>query len=827
MSNLINLCPPAPLESLSNYVARLSRLNYYRQAEAIRDLLPHPHSPFNTLRKWTDYQALADLTRQSPAALYDCTLHRFIPAYLLPEAYAPGPHLPLSPPRPLWVAQQLAQYGRMVQPLATCPECRAAAPDLLLLPWYLWHVTTCPLHGVPLRDRCLRCGAFVDGPRAALCTRCGAARPISLDCPLMDDAAGRQLTALVWQALGLLPRTLPPPAWAADHPCADLAPPLILQFLAEVAQFLVNRDPTHPFLTDPAVADPRLLTRIYGLLPQQIVAVRHHALSAAARLLLEWPTAGPLLFDRLAYAETHGARPHPAWPRWLARHLPDPHWRWLHTTWLVYMAGELAHNPRVASWLPAYQEWATNTAALPQLLTAHETAAALGVTYRTLQTYIEAEAVTLLPARKGARRYIAVGGVQTLATQRSTYLTQAQAAAYLGCDEPTVRQFVASGRLVVSLLDPFTGQVTRRYWFAPDALHTVLATLLTPLPVRPLPEAGEGAVLFFRQVVRRAQRVRVPLADLLGAIERTQLPVYRSDARHTLERLWFPTDAVDPYLRWERWGAGQVYYTGREAARLLRCKPRTLARWRAARLLTPRRLVETGGPVYLYDSRHIAAFRARYRTTRQAAALLGCAPATLRAWALAGQVLVACAPDAQGGHYRFDKEALQAWRATVLTVEEVTVAAGVSADTVYRWVRDGHLTPIGGRSRQRWWFLRAHVETWLGARAAWDARAVAVFLEISAATVYRWVAAGRLPTLRGDTNALRFNEAAIRAWRADHLTTPEVAAACQVSCKTIYRWIGSGRIQPLDEMGAGQHWFAQAVVAALLGRLSRPPAPSE
>jgi excisionase family DNA binding protein len=47
------------------------------------------------------------------------------------------------------------------------------------------------------------------------------------------------------------------------------------------------------------------------------------------------------------------------------------------------------------------------------------------------------------------------------------------------------------------------------------------------------------------------------------------------------------------------------------------------------------------------------------------------------------------------------------------------------------------------------------------------ARAVSEMLELSVETVLRWAAAGKLPSIRLSSRAIRFRESAIEAWLAE------------------------------------------------------------
>jgi len=172
---------------------------------------------------------------------------------------------------------------------AVCPGCwRERA--VILLPWWLHHLTACPWHRVLLRQRCAECAAPLQlavGRNGR--ERCGVAIAAMPTCSIAGDPGGVELSALVWRATGCVEGLYPPEelGLASDHPVRRLGTPALLRGLWGGAQTVVAGD-----------RGPRLHERE--------IAVIHEALVAAWRLLRDGPTRGQ--GHRFPSSWTAGAR---------------------------------------------------------------------------------------------------------------------------------------------------------------------------------------------------------------------------------------------------------------------------------------------------------------------------------------------------------------------------------------------------------------------------------------------------------------------------------------------------------------------------------------
>ncbi len=153
--HLINRLRPAPLESLGSLLQRLGEANHYRERTWLGGLLRrHPERP-EVLRRVEDFQTLEDLTGLGQEALIGLTLHRFAPWYGVAQR-PPRPVLPVVLPIALW--PDIGAQGNTREAAAVCPACWGERA-VILVPWWLHHLTACPWHGVLLRERCAGCAA--------------------------------------------------------------------------------------------------------------------------------------------------------------------------------------------------------------------------------------------------------------------------------------------------------------------------------------------------------------------------------------------------------------------------------------------------------------------------------------------------------------------------------------------------------------------------------------------------------------------------------------------------------------------------------------------
>ncbi len=271
---LINRLRPAPLESLGSLLQRLGEANHYQERGWLGGVLGrHPARP-EVLRRVADVQTLGALTGLDRATLIGLTLHRFAPWYGVDRRL--GRPLPAGVaylPVPLW--PDIGSQGHTREAAAVCPACWEERA-VILLPWWLHHLTACPRHLMLLRQRCAR----YDAPlRLAAgqtgCGQCGTAIAAMPTRTIAGDAAGVEVSALLWRATGCVEGASPAEGLTLGvrHPLRGLGTPALLRGLWGYAQALVAGD-----------GGPRLQGR-------EIAAV-HEALTAAWRLRRDGPARG-------------------------------------------------------------------------------------------------------------------------------------------------------------------------------------------------------------------------------------------------------------------------------------------------------------------------------------------------------------------------------------------------------------------------------------------------------------------------------------------------------------------------------------------------------
>ena len=204
---LINRLRPAPLESLGSLLERLRVANHYRERGWLGGLLRrHPERP-EVLRRVEDVETLEALTGLGRAELIGLTLHRFAPWYGVAQR-APRPALPAVLPLALW--PDIGARGNTRETPAVCPGCWSERA-VILLTWWLHHLTACPRHLVLLRQRCAGCAEPL---RLAAgrgdCARCGAVIAAMPTRSIAGDADEIELSALVWRATGCVEGLYPP-----------------------------------------------------------------------------------------------------------------------------------------------------------------------------------------------------------------------------------------------------------------------------------------------------------------------------------------------------------------------------------------------------------------------------------------------------------------------------------------------------------------------------------------------------------------------------------------------------------------------------------------
>ncbi len=710
---LINQLHPVALESLASLLERLRQANYYEEASWFRSLIPPPYAQHpNLLRAATHYRLLANLTGIAIEQLQMLTLHRFVPFYYLPEAL---PHLPQEYddlPMPMWEPRALELYVHGQHYWKVCPLCWKQH-HAMLLPWSLRHITTCASHRVLLVDRCHTCCTPLRVNLAAgSCAACGEEIGRFPALPLDGHETSLLLTELVWSAAGGLAGEFPPARLSVplQHPLDQMSRTTLLHFLWRFGQLLVRHDPRNPLfdVAQPLFGAPWAAPPTFMRTTQ--VKDVHRVLVAALALLLNWPDALHMTFERIVREERKETKIHARFPYILAEEFVGTAWAWLHQGWIDFMQQRVGRSSDVYPWLRYYRTAQRSAAVdIPPLLSQREAARLLHVGERSLRRSLDkAELRATARPRKGSRRewqLIDAESVRQLQARRESFLTLAQAAAFCGTSEDQVVALVASGMLQAEH-GPLHDSVPT-WSFAQAALQQFLARFLDHLPT-PLASSADNAQLSLSQALRVLSPAGERLPSLLQAIQQGSLAAYHQTEAVGLQGLWFERSDVAARLEQVQQAKERSVYAAEEVCALLHCKPPTLERWQRTGLLVPCTIESSPtGTRMRYAIQDVVTFRERYITTDRAAELLGCAELTVQRWAKAGRIAAVSGPDIDGGHtYRFDREALAQWRHERLTVGEAAALLGVSVSTIDRWARESKLEPLQDMGGKQRWFSR-------------------------------------------------------------------------------------------------------------------------
>jgi hypothetical protein len=497
---LINRLRPASLESLDSLLQRLRWANHYDEPTWLNALLPRPPARLNLLWRASHYAALSALTNLDLPTLVGLTLHRFTPCYYSAEPAAASERVPEDTlPIPLWPDRGWRGYTRSGTHDAVCPLCWRDQ-HAILLPWSLYHVTTCHRHGVGLVDRCTRCGAALRlDVRRNACTRCGLEISAFSTWSIATHADSIGLTGLIWSAIGCLPGPYPPASagLTPEHPLRRVGPASLLQGLWACAQRLVWCRADTPLFASEGLLPGVIWDAPEVLLQGLDIVGLHTALAAAWRVLRDWPhTWHAVLAPRpeVTAACSGGGIPYPVVLRY---HGGEPQWS-LAEQWWLNLAWE-----RSAEGYP----WARFDLPI----------AAVAEGVRWASDWADADLA----------------------------LSWGEAARYCQLNLADLDALAEAG-LLRSASGPFPNSASR-WLFAERALHRSLRALLRAVPVRPLAEVSQPVADLAWLLAQATQR-HIGIAVLVRAVQAGTLPAYRTRPTMQLCDLWFAQEAATVYL---------------------------------------------------------------------------------------------------------------------------------------------------------------------------------------------------------------------------------------------------------------------------------------
>lgn len=349
-------CPPKTLESLESLLERGAQEMSYTEKNWL-ETLPTPlrlHQP-NLIRAQAAFRTLAGLTYLDVEQLFLMTLHRFASVFYLPETWPEWPAEHDDVPAPLWDAGGLERYVHGRGHGKVCPLCWREQPALLL-PWSLRPITTCLKHQIMLVDSCpTGQHDLVIDQRRGSCAACGYTLNQLPVTALPAQEESRELTHLLWTAVGCGEEDFPPPSLAipAHSPLRQMHPAACLHFLWQMGQLLVTRDSGNPLFAGAGqeLGKQRQLTT-QTRLEQAGVETVHTILIAMLRLLKDWPQSWYGVLERLVQQEeplttTAGT----CFPALLMERFPSQDFLWLHHGWRAFLRRSRGRYVQLAPWL--------------------------------------------------------------------------------------------------------------------------------------------------------------------------------------------------------------------------------------------------------------------------------------------------------------------------------------------------------------------------------------------------------------------------------------------------------------------------------------------
>lgn len=719
---LINRKPAVELESLASLLDRLGIANYYEVASWYRTLLPPPVRPNpNWLRAPAQFAVLTDLTGIPTEALYNMTLHRFARSYYMPEQLADGP-LPYWPDDVAGEGASRDYVHGKGDYSKVCPLCwRDNA--VLLLPWALRHVTTCLKHEVLLVDKCTKCGEMLNLEQRPEgideeCSHCHTSVGDMAVVSIAADQDSIDLATLVWNALGLTTLT---PTVSKDSPALNIPSARLLDFMRRVPPLLFRFDPQTPLFsqqslpaylqTNTNIPELRLIDWKWG----SDVLTTHVVLRGMWRLLRDWPAEWHSALLRIAAIESTKANAGKRFPMRLAEAFPRAQWPWLYKGLESFLGTQVLKNKHLYTWLNYYrtaQAEAPKSAGMPRMLSQNEAARELGMSAATLKRHIADGTLvtTPSPGRGHLREWalIEAESIARLREYRQSLLSLAQAATMLGVSEEQVPALCEAG-MVRAEKTPKAGE-SPVWGFTTSDLSNATETLLYSVPGKEIPARDPDAISL-ADAVRIGSFRGVRLPQMLRAAQEGELSAYHDPSRAQtlgLHALWMARGSLLNWLAGCNQPTGRKLLTAEQVRILLRCKPETLRKLAAAKLLVPFEEKASGKSlVWRYDVTDVDAFRTRYITADLAAVVLGVNKLTAQRWAKSGRISAVTGPDIDGSHaYRFDRAALEEWRAERMTVGEAARLMGVNRTTIHRWMTEGRIQPLEGMGGKQSWFSR-------------------------------------------------------------------------------------------------------------------------
>jgi excisionase family DNA binding protein len=386
---------------------------------------------------------------------------------------------------------------------------------------------------------------------------------------------------------------------------------------------------------------------------------------------------------------------------WIAQYWQHPAFQFVQDAFDAYLLTHrsLTHSVIRADRYRANPEFAQRFA----YVTIAEAARLMGTTQKMIHRLIDSGRLTGYHAEDNPR-YILLcrSDILELREHWSNALELTDTAQRSGISEEVVVDLVKAGLLIA---EQCPAEGFKRWLFTQAAVEQCLETIRSHAHL--VSEQDNVQALGLATAARMLAGIGLNAAGVLRYVLQGILPAYYTgdEEDFSLQSLVFlacDIHRLGEHIKTERDWMGRD-----DVARYLGIKDTTLKRRVESGLIVPVAVV--AGAQY-FDRECIEEFVESYVTTDEAAEILGIKPLTVQSWARQGRLPAVTGPDIDGGHaYCFEKQTLVMWRYERLTSGEAQALLNVSKATLHRWVTLGKLTPLQDMGGTQRWFARQDV----------------------------------------------------------------------------------------------------------------------
>jgi len=661
-----------PGESLLSLLTRLVELNRYGSVRTLKQwclkgLEGNLERPF----EGETFEKIASLTNISWEAIYDATAHRFAEILTPPGTemarleFPSGKEVPLLPSRIAFEQLRPAPSGQF------CPRCLEESAYHRVA-WMPIAVSVCLQHRCLLLDRCPDCWqpVMVQNVAEAYCNHCGCDLAEGHSRSIRGDTWGQFSQQVIQAWLGVIPM----PDETHPYSLPDQPPAVLYHVLDGLRQSItgvrvdwkylhqIPRDPQYRSLGAAGRVPYEGADGLSLLFDRTLTPEESYCLyTTAFKGLIDWPRGfyeflrAYTLRDVVQFSSKLRADLDALYSQWLSKH-----WKqlpFIQDVFNQYVIDSYALSPSVAQFSCCQDDLLLTEN--PTYVTITDAARLLGVSPKTIDRLVE---VGLLfryefpecyepPGCLREPRYdfIRRAEVVELSNRWSDGVSLDEVVRWLGLSEPIVLNLVKADLLFAERSPETDG--SSRWVFSRQAVTECYYEVTKNLR-RYIPECPTISLGEAAQIL---SVLELDEADILRYVARGKLTCYLSWGSQGLGRIAFTEGDIRALL--EESKADREWVGHKEIARQMGVQDSSVSHWIRSDLLSP---------------------------------------------------VVAC-----GGVCYFDQDTADEFATGHVFIDQAAEIAGVPADAVREWVREGLLEPVSGPKVDlyyRYLFRRADVE---------------------------------------------------------------------------------------------------------------------